>query len=44
MQTEKLIASESSLKSLETSLNSVSREKEDLGMVKHYTFTHLYVI
>ncbi|XP_020396532.1 kinesin-like protein KIN-7I isoform X4 [Zea mays] len=30
--TEKLIASESSLKSLETSLNSVSREKEDLGM------------
>lgn len=33
MQTKKLNASESTLKSLETSLSSVSREKEDLGMV-----------
>lgn len=32
MQTEKLNASESTLNSLEMSLNSVSREKEDLGM------------
>jgi len=44
MQTEKLNASESTLKSLEASLNSVSREKEDLGMVKLYTFIHLYVM
>lgn len=41
MQTKRLNASESTLKSLETSLNSVSREKEDMGMVKHYKFIHL---
>ena len=44
MQTKRLNASESNLTRLEASLNSVSREKEDMGMVKQYTLIHLAVM
>jgi len=44
IQTKRSKASESTLKRLEASLSSVSREKEDMGMVKHYTLIYLAVM